>query len=185
MNDLQIIELYWKRNEAAISETGYKYGKLLHSISYSIVKNTQDSEEIVNDTYGKAWDSMPPQKPNSLSAYLGRITRNLSINRWQECHAKKRFSGACVLLSELSECIPSKSDVEQEAEADQLTILLEKWLRSLALDDRILFMRRYWYGDSVITLAFKFGTSANKLAGRLYRLRQSLKSFLEEEGISV
>lgn len=103
MEDLQIIELYWTRNESAIRESNSKYGRMLHSIARSILTNHEDSEECVNDTYGKAWNTMPPQKSTCLAAYLGRITCNLSINRWHEKHAQKR-GGAAMLLSELSDC---------------------------------------------------------------------------------
>ena len=103
MEDWQIIEQYWSRNEAAIQETDKKYGRLLHSITWNILSNTEDSEECVSETYLKAWNSMPPEKPCSLAAYLGRMARNLSINRWHEKRAQKRYNGAEMLLSELSD----------------------------------------------------------------------------------
>lgn len=183
MEDFQIIELYWSRKEEAIQETDTKYGKLLSYISYNIVSNYEDSEECVNDTYGKAWDSIPPQRPNNLSAYLGRIVRNLSINRWHENHAKKRGSGADILLSELSECIPASQTVEREIEESILIDSIVKWLKGLPKEDRVLFVRRYWYGDSLEVLAGK--TTPNKLAGKLFRLRQKLKMELEREGIWI
>lgn len=114
MEDMQIVKLFWSRDEAAIRETNAKYGGLLHTIALNILSNHEDSEECVSDTYSKAWNAMPPQKPNSLAAYLGRIVRNLSINRWYEHRAQKRYNGADVLLSELSECVPSTNNVEKE-----------------------------------------------------------------------
>lgn len=185
MEDNQIIELYWKRNQEAISESSTKYGRMLKGISFNILSNHEDSEECLNDTYNKAWDSMPPQKPNSLGAYLGRITRNISINRWYEMSAKKRGGGANILLSELSECIPSSKSVEAEVEAELLENIISNWLSSLPQEDRVLFLRRYWYGDSLNCLSRECITTPKKLASRIYRLRQKLRLVLEKEGISL
>lgn len=185
MEDMQIIELYNARNEAAIKETDIKFGRLLHSIAFNLLSSHEDSEEIVNDTYGKAWSTIPPQRPNSLCAYLGRITRNLSINRWHEQRAKKRYPGAQLLLSELSDCIPGSGTVEDEIETLELVRIMDRWLSGLPTDDRVLFLRRYWFGEAVNKLAEECATSPNKLAGRLYRLRQRLKKALEEEDISL
>lgn len=184
MEDAQIIGLYWSRNEAAISESSAKYGHMLKRISFNILLSHEDSEECVNDTYGKAWDTMPPHKPDSLAAYLGRITRNISINRWHKNHAKKR-GGADVLLSELSDCIPSPKSIEAEIEVSALAEVISKWLYSLPQDDRVLFMRRYWFGDSLSSLAAECSTTPNKLAGRIYRLRKKLRSAFEKEEISL
>jgi RNA polymerase sigma-70 factor (ECF subfamily) len=183
MEDLQIIEMYWLRDEAAISETDKKYGRLLHSIANNILSKCQDAEETVSDTYSKAWDAMPPQRPKFLAAYLGRITRNISINYWHKNRAKKRDCNAEILLSELNNCIPSTQNVEEEMETRELTKVINGWLRSLSQDDRVLFMKRYWYGDAVKDLAIECGTTPNKLVGRIYRLRQSLRNVLESEGI--
>ena len=183
MEDQQIIELYWKRDEAAISETDKKYGRLLHQISFNILSKHEDVEETVSDTYNKAWNTMPPQRPKFLSAYLGRISRNLSINYWNRNRAQKGDCSVEVILSELSECIPSRQNVEEEIETREITRVINSWLYSLTQDDRVLFMRRYWYCDSVNDLAVECGTSPNKLAGRIFRLRQKLKKVLEREGI--
>lgn len=183
MEDTEIIGLFWSRKESAIQATTNKYGRLLHSIAYHILANHEDSEECVNDTCFKVWQTIPPQKPVSLTAYLGRIVRNLSINRWQEKHAQKRFGGTEILLSELGECIPSNETVEQETDAHELAEFISEWLTVQSQDNRILFLRRYWFGDSVKALSLQTGTAANKLAGRLFRLRQDLKSAMEKEGI--
>lgn len=185
MNDLQIIELYWLRDEAAISESGEKYGYMLKRISLNILSNHEDSEECVNDTYEKAWNTMPPHQPNCLSAFLGRITRNLSINRWHENHAKKRggAAGADVLLSELSDCVPSPQTTEAEIDLGVVTQAITKWLFDLSQDDRVLFLRRYWFGDTLKALAEESLTTPAKLAGRIYRLRRKLKEALEKEDI--
>ncbi|NLN42603.1 MAG: sigma-70 family RNA polymerase sigma factor [Clostridiales bacterium] len=185
MDDLQIIQLYNARVETAINETHNKYGRMLHGIAFNILSNHWDSEEIVNDTYSKAWNTIPPNEPKFLGAYLGRITRNLSINRWHKQRAKKRYKGAELLLSELQDCIPHSDTIETEMQTKELVEVINCWLDTLPPDDRILFLRRYWFGDSVNQLAKKCITSPNKLAGRLYRLRQSLKKALEMEGISL
>ena len=185
MEDWQIIGQYWSRNESAIQETDIKYGQLLHSITWNILANSEDSEECVSDTYLKAWNSMPPENPNSLAAYLGRIARNLSINRWHENRAQKRYHNAEMLLSELADCIPALNTVETEMEVNELSEFIGNWLYTMPKDDRILFLRRYWYGDSLKKLAGKYGTTQNKLAGRMYRLRHALRGALEKEGVSI
>ena len=185
MEDQKIIALYFARAEDAIRDTNLKYGRILYQIARIILDNHEDSEETVNDTYEKAWNTIPPTNPNSLCAYLGRITRNLSINRWHKQRTQKRSNGIDVLLSELGECIPDKQSVSRELETRELTQAIQHWLESLEQDDRILFLRRYWFEDSVQELAKKCNTTPNKLAGRLYRLRQSLKKALEKEGIWV
>src|SRR5690554_167262 len=141
MDDFQIIELYNARVETAISETDSKYGKMLHRIAFNILSNHWDSEEIVNDTYGKAWEAIPPEKPKSLGAYLGRITRNLSINRWHGKRAKKRYNGAELLLSELGECVPNTQTVETAIESKELVQVIDCWLGTLSTDKRVLFLR--------------------------------------------
>ena len=183
MEDSKILVLYWARDEVEIKETQAKYGGLCYSIAINILSSPQDSEECVNDTYNKAWQSIPPKRPNSLAAYLGRIVRNLSINRWNKNHAQKRFGGTEVLLSELSQCAPSREDVEGEIQSREITKVLNNWLRSLSQGDRVLFLRRYWFCETLNALAREWGTTPNKLAGRMYRLRQSLRIELEKEGI--
>lgn len=185
MEDTQIIELFWKRDESAIRATTTKYGRLLHSIAYHILANHEDSEECVSDACFRAWQTIPPQKPVSLTAYLGRIVRNISINRWHEKHAQKRYGGAEVLLSELGECVPAVETVEQEIDANELTAFISEWLIGQTKENRILFLRRYWFGDSVKSIAIHTGTAANKLSARLYRLRQDLKNVMEKEGIRL
>ncbi len=182
MEDQQIIQMYENREEEAIVQSSNKYGHMLSKIAYNILLNLEDSEECVNDTYEKAWSTIPPVKPNCLLAYLGRITRNLSINLWHSNHAKKRDTGASILLSELEDCIPSGHDVEAEVELTALTGVITDWLYSLEKEERILFMKRYWYGESVNMLAKEVHTTPNKLAGRIFRLRLKLKTVLEKEG---
>lgn len=184
MEDAKIIELYNARNEFAIEETERKFGKMLFGIAMNVLSDIEDSEETVNDTYSRAWNSIPPQKPDSLGAWLGKITRNLSISRWRKNKAQKR-SGMEVMLSELEECIPSSADVIAEAEAGEITAAINNWLASLKKEERIIFIRRYWYGDTISDLAEKTDTAPNKLSSKMFRLRKSLKDFLEKEGIAL
>ena len=184
MEDEKIIELYNQRNEKAIAETADKFGKMLFSIAMNILSVREDSEETVSDTYVKAWDNIPPQFPNSLGAWLGKITRNLSISRLRKNKAQKR-SGIEVMLSELEECVPSFADTEKEAESTEIAAALNSWLNMQSREDRILFVRRYWYGDSVAKLSEKADIPAKKLSSKLFRLRKNLKNHLEEEGIFI
>ena len=185
MEDMQIIELYWRRDEQAISETDRKYGAFCHRIAMNILSCFQDSEECVSDAYGKTWDTIPPTRPDSLRAYLGRIVRNLSLSRYRSRHAQKRFSGMEVLLSELEDCVPAARDVESEVENAELGRVISAWLRTLTADDRALFVRRYWYGTALATLAEERDMPANRLAQHMYRLRLSLRKALEREGIAL
>lgn len=184
MEDAKIIELYNKRSEQAIAETDYKFGAMLFRIAMNVLSSREDSEETVNDTYEKAWNNIPPQAPHSLGAWLGKITRNLSISRWRKSKAQKR-NGMEIMLSELEECIPSAVDTEEESESKEITAAINKWLEKQKKEDRIIFVKRYWYGDSVAELSQKTKIAENKLSSRLFRLRQSLKNFLEKEGICI
>ena len=185
MEDSQIISLYFKLDEAAISETANKYGAFCHSIALNILSIDADAEECVNNTYFKAWNSIPPQKPDKLGAWLGKVTRNIALDFWKKNHRKKRYSGIEQLLSELEDCVPSPDTVEREIDEHELTEILNTWLVSLSQNDRILFMRRYWYGETVAALAQENGTSPAGMAKRMYKLRQNLKLKLEKEDYSL
>jgi len=182
MDDLQIIELFWLRDEAAILESQKKYGDFCRSIAFHILNDPEDTKECVLDTWLRAWDSIPPTRPNFLRAFFGRIVRNLSISRYRREHAQKRFSSMEILLGELEDCIPSVQTTETMAEASELSRIIETWLLSLPREARILFLRRYWNGLPLKTLAKELGISANNLSQRMYRLRLSLKTALEKEG---
>ena len=185
MDDLAIIELYHQREEQAIAESDKKYGALCRSIALRLLCFREDAEECVNDTWHTAWNRMPPDRPQALGAFLGRITRNLSVSRWRRDHAQKRYDGMDVLLSELEDCVPVPGTVEEALERRQLARSISTWLDSLSDGDRRLFIRRYWYGDPVKGLAAERGERANSLTQRLLRLRKSLKTFLESEGVEL
>ena len=186
MQDEQIIELYWARSENAISETADKYGKYCYYIAYNILHNNEDSEECVNDTYWKAWGVMPPQRPQRLSAFLGKITRNLALHRYEKDTAKKRGGGQMALaLEELSECISGGNSVEQAMEERLLSEALNCFLAELSPEVRRIFMRRYWYLSEIKEIAADYRISESKVKVALYRTRKRLKQFLEKEGIML
>lgn len=183
MDDLTIIELYHRRDEQAIAETEKKYGGLCRSIALRLLGIQEDAEECVNDTWHAAWNKMPPDRPQALGAFLGRITRNLSVSRWRREHARKRYDGIEVLLSELEDCVPAPGTIEEIWDRQLLAQSISTWLDSLESENRRLFIRRYWYGVSVKELAAERNDGANSLAQRLRRLRKSLRSFLESKGV--
>lgn len=185
MDDLEIVQLYWERDEKAIVETEEKYHRYLYKISYNILSNHEDTKECINDTYIKIWNSIPPQKPTSFYAYIGRVIRNLSIDLWQKNRAKKRYVGGDILLSELEDCIPSSSSVWQEVEGKILSRILSDWLYTLPKEERVMFVQRYWYGDSIKEIARRSGTNPKKLASKMFRLRSNLKGVLGNEEIRV
>ena len=185
MEDSGIIELYWQRDERAIAETDAKYGTFCNALAMNLLGVREDAEECVNDTYHAAWNSMPPERPGRLRAWLGRVVRNISVSLLQRNHAQKRCSGADVLLSELEDCVPAPGGVESELENAELGRIISKWLRTLSADDRALFVRRYWYGTELSTLALERNMPANRLAQRMYRLRLSLRKALEKEGVTL
>lgn len=185
MEDMEIIGLYFKRDEKAITETAAKYGTFCHNIALNILSINEDAEECVNDTYLQTWNSIPPQKPDRLGAWLGRVVRNIAYNLWKKNHRQKRYAGMEEILDELEDCIPSPVTVEHKIEEQELTEIINTWLASLSEKDCILFMRRYWNGDEVNVLAKKAGTSPAVMAKRMYRLRKDLKSALEKEGYTL
>ena len=185
MDDKRIIELFFARDERALEEFSAKYGALCRKIARSILGNDLDAEECENDTYLKAWDSIPPNRPDNLKAWLGKVCRNAALNLWQKNHAKKRNRGMDILLSELEECIPSHTSVEMEIENSEISTCINGWLRTLPREDRILFVRRYWYGDAVNDLAKARNTSSQKISQKLFRLRKGLKAALEKEDIQL
>lgn len=184
MDDGRIIDLFWARREDAIWETDKKYGNYCRSISLHILKNQEDSEECVNDTWLRAWNAMPPKRPEFLAAFLGKITRNLSISRYRMNHAEKRGSGETeLILTELEECLPAGQNVEAEIEGKETVEAINRFLAGLGTESRNIFVRRYFYADSVKEVAERFGISESKVKSQLFRLRNRLKDHLEKEGV--
>lgn len=185
MEDNIIIEKYWKRDESAIRDTEVRYGKLLYLVSHNILEDHHDSEECVNDTYLKTWNSIPPVRPFSFKAFILKIVRNLSLNRYEMRKAGKRDSNLDVILNELEDCIPDVSDTESEFELRNLSDTINRWLLGLNSEDRTIFVRRYFFGEKLKSIAVNEGMRVNALSGKMFRLRQSLKKKLEEEGIFI
>lgn len=186
MEDERIVALYWQRSEDAIAETAAKYGTYCHSIAFGILRNEQDAEECVVDTWLRAWNAIPPQRPNRLSAFLAKITRNLSLDRYRRRTAQFRGFGQLPLaLEELEWSIPSPGSVESMAEAAELTASLERFLYSQSKEKRQVFLLRYWYFRTIEEIADQQQMSQNKVTSMLFRMRKELKKHLEKEGIGV
>lgn len=185
MEDNQIVQLYLARNEAAIGETDKKYGSFCKYIAKNVLTLLEDVEECVNDTFLMAWNRIPPVIPESLKAFLGKITRDLAITKYRANHAAKRYSGMDVMLDELEEILPSTVSVEESIEQSELTDIINKWLATLSADDRAIFIKRYWYGESVKEIAFNYGCTQNNMAQKLFVMRKALKNTLEKKGITV
>lgn len=184
MDDQKIIDLYWNRNESAISETAVKYGGYCYSIAYNVLTNKEDAEESVSDTYLAAWNNMPPRRPSILATFLGKITRNISINRWKARSAYKRGGGEMVLaLEELGECVADSQNVESAYAQKETVRSFNRFLGTLPETERNVFLRRYWCLDSIGDIAASFGYSQSKTASMLHRTRAKLRRQLEKEGL--
>lgn len=181
MNE-RIIELYLNRDESAIKETEAEYGKLLRQISMNILNNEQDAQECISDTYLQVWNTIPPNRPESLKAYVCRIARNLSLNKLKYLRAEKRYSGQVdAVLDELCELIPSKEDVEAQVEGLALSEYINEFLRSQSETTRIIFIKRYWLFMQPSEIARDMHVSVTKVTTSLHRTRQRLKKYLEEK----
>lgn len=186
MDDQQIVDLYWARSEQAIQESEYKYGAFCRSIARNILLQEQDAEECVNDTWFRAWNAMPPQRPSLLSAFFGKLTRNLSLDRWRHNRAAKRGGPQVELaLEELEDCLPAPGRPEEHLEERETAALISRFLREQPALDRNLFLRRYWYLDSIAALADRFQISQGQVKSRLHRIRLRLKDVLLREGVAV
>mgnify|MGYP003292591242 CR=1 FL=1 len=182
MDDARIVALYWERSDEAIPETASKYGSYLASISQNILANREDADECVNDTYHDAWNAMPPHRPSILSTFLGKITRRISIDRWRKLNAEKRGGGEPALaLDELEECVSGSDSIENEIERKELAKLLNNFLNTLPITERRVFLCRYWYMDSIQSIAQHFGFSQSKVASMLHRTRAKLRAVLAKE----
>ena len=181
-SDDAIVALYWARNEAAISESDRKYGKILKSLSYSLLSSYEDAEECVNDTYLDAWRAMPTARPTYLGAFLSKITRRISVDRFRASHRQKR-GGMEVILEELTDCIPSHNNVFEEYENGRLSEALNRFLYAQNEEKRAIFIRRYFYSQSVEEISSALGMSNSKVKVTLYRLREILRKELEEQDL--
>lgn len=186
MNDREIISLYWNRDERAIPATAEVYGAYCYTIAHNILALSQDAEECVNDTYLRAWNSIPPNRPRILSAFLGCITRNLALNRYHRDRAQKRGSGALELVfEELAECVSGRETVEQTMDAQELTKALNEFLAAQSAKHRKIFVRRYWYAERVTDIAERMGMTESHVSVILHRQRAALRTFLAERGFDL
>lgn len=182
MTDEQILALYWDRNEDAIRETEIAYGRKLHVLADRIVQSFEDAQECVSDTYLKAWDTIPPQRPTYFFAYLAKICRNFALGVLEWKSAAKRKGEIVTLTQEMEQCIPSR---DGNPEGEELGRLLNQFLEKLSKESRMIFMRRYWYLDSIQEIAQRYGISQSKVKTQLHRTRTKLYAFLQEEGIRI
>ncbi len=183
MEDERLVTLYWAREEAALEETEKKYGPYLTQIAYNLLADWEDSRECVNDTYWKAWNSMPPHRPRILRTYLGKITRQVSIDRIRRRASRKRQASAyTVSLSELEEAVSAGDATDQAADLHLLGGAISAFLKSLSPEARCAFVGRYYYLDSIREIAAYCGTNTSQVKSMLHRTRQKLKTYLEQEG---
>ena len=184
MKDTEILDLYWERDERAIEETQKSYGNYCYSIAFHILHTREDSEECVNDTWLRAWKSIPPRRPTMLSTYLGKITRRIAIDRWRARSADKRGGGEVILaLEELQECVSDRSNPEEFAAKKELGRSINRFLDGLSGQERNVFLLRYWYLYSIADIAEKFGWSQSKVTSMLHRIRKKLQKQLIKEGL--
>ena len=187
MDDKDIIDQLWERSETAIAMLGEKYSKYCRVIAVNILGNAEDAEEVLNDTYHRVWNAVPPERPNNLRAFIGRIARNLSFNKLEKEKAKKRGSGQFeVILSELEECIAdSRNDFDGLAEQEVITTALNTFLSEQKTENRRIFVRRYWRAASIEEIAADLGMTVGKVKTILFRMRGKLRKYLESEGIYI
>ncbi len=186
MDDHDIIQLYWDRNDQAIAITSDKYGHYCKAIARNILNSEEDAEECVNDTYLNAWNSMPAHWPKQLATFLGKITRNLAFNRYQHDHTKKRGGGEIALiLDELADCISGADDVEQIVDRQELIKAIDSFVKGLSVNKRNIFVRRYWYADPVTEIAGDLGMLQGTVSKTLGRTRKELQAYLAERGFEI
>lgn len=186
MEDRDIIALYLERNQEAIAETEKKYGRYCYAIAYNILYNAEDAEESVNDALMNAWNSIPPHMPTVLSAFLGKLTRYVSLKKWRYARTQKRGGGETALAyEELSDCIPGGKSVEEELQEKELAEMIDRFLDELPAVERHIFICRYWYFDDISTISKQFGFSSSKVKSMLHRIRKKLLSRLSEEGVFI
>ena len=185
MLDEQIIELFFERSEQAISELDGKYGKLLRNLSYNILNDRLDAEECVNDSYLGAWNVIPPERPNPLLTFICKIVRNISIKKYHAKTAVKRNSTYDDAMSEIANYILSPNNVEAEIEAKELARMIEEFLETLTVENRVIFMRRYWFSDTYKDIADRVGITEKMVSMRLTRIRKQMREYLMKREVLV
>lgn len=185
MEDKKIVDLFMKRDEAALTETEQKYGRYCHFVAHNILGSDEDSEECVNDTYLRTWHAIPPSIPDNLKAFVGKITRNLALDMYDKNHAQKRSDAVELVFDELAEVLSDKPNDLHLVEELSLKNALNSFLGELNPKKRTIFMQRYWYLSSVKDIAARFGMSENSVKVTLKRLREKFKERLEKEGIKL
>ena len=185
IDDEKIIEMFFERSEQGIRELDNKYGAVCHNLSYNIVNNRQDAEECVNDAYLGAWNAIPPARPNPLLSYIVKIVRNISLKIYWRKEAAKRSSHYTIALEEIEACIADQKTVEDEIEARELARIIEDFLDTLTVENRVIFMRRYWFSDSYKDIAELVGLSEKNISVRLTRIREKMKQYLIEREVFV
>ena len=185
IEDEKIIDLFFNRSEKAIQELDIKYGKVCHKLSYNILNNKQDAEECVNDAYLGAWNAIPPTRPNPLLSYIVKIVRNISLKIYWRKEAAKRSSHYTIAMEEIEACIAATNAVEAEIEAVELAHIIERFLDTLTVENRVLFMRRYWFSDSCRDIAGFMGLTEKNVSVRLTRIREKLRQYLIEREVFI
>lgn len=186
MTDGEIVRLFWKRNEAALEHTRTKYGSYCRSIAFGILHNGEDAEECVNDSLLNAWNSIPPSKPQNLRTYMGKLVRNASINRFEHYSAQKRGGTQTELaISELENLLSDNGDALATFESEAITRCINTMLQNSSKEKRTVFVRRYWYLDSIADIAKAYSLSESKVTSILFRMRKELKEELEKEGVNL
>ena len=181
MEDKKILQMLWNRTEAALDALAKKFGRRLLQTAFNILGNPQDAEEAVNDTYLAVWNAIPPARPQPLCAHIYKIGKNIALKKHRDQHTQKRDCGYTVSLDELADILPDGT-LEDQLDAKQLAQMIDTFLDTLKKDDRILFLRRYWFGDSIPSLAKDRYTTEGNISVRLYRIRNRLKEYLIKEG---
>lgn len=185
VDDKKIVDLYWERSEDAIEKTRDKYGRYCFKVAFNILQSDRDAEECVNDTYVSAWNAIPPSRPENLATFLGKLTRNISLNRYYHDHAMKRTTNIEVALDELEDIVAEQGSFDYIAEEAVLKDLINRFLGQLPKLNRIVFVKRYWYLNSVKEISTECGISESNVKVKLTRIRKSFKSFLEKEGVEL
>ena len=185
LNDDEIVQLYFERSEESIAQSEEKYGRLCRSVIRRILPDERDAEECLSDVWIHTWNSIPPEKPRVLSAFLARIARNLALDRLSYNHAEKRASALTEAFEELEPCLVGADDSQQQAEAAEFNAWIRKFLAAQTRENRVFFVRRYWYGESVSEIAQAVGASEEKVKSSLFRTRNRLREAMKKEGIAL